>query len=127
MYAGFDPTASSLHVGNLLIILGLIRYLVLQCSLHSTMLNVNLQHETDDTVQVIMSLHRFQRAGHRVVCLLGGATARIGDPRSVTDKIGDPKSATETSETDRIQLSFGRIRHRLTLALAVGGIPRGRK
>jgi len=47
VYAGFDPTASSLHVGNLLILVGL--------------------------------LH-FQRAGHRAVALLGGATARIGDP-----------------------------------------------
>jgi hypothetical protein len=49
VYAGFDPTASSLHVGNLLVLVGL--------------------------------LH-FHRAGHRVVALLGGATARIGDPRS---------------------------------------------
>ena len=47
VYAGFDPTAPSLHVGNLL---------------------------------VLMSLLHFQRAGHRVVVLLGGATARIGDP-----------------------------------------------
>jgi tyrosyl-tRNA synthetase len=47
VYAGFDPTANSLHIGNLLILLGL-----LHC----------------------------QRAGHRVVALLGGATARIGDP-----------------------------------------------
>jgi len=47
VYAGFDPTASSLHVGNLLILVGLIH---------------------------------FQRAGHRAVALLGGATARIGDP-----------------------------------------------
>jgi len=47
VYAGFDPTAPSLHVGNLL---------------------------------VLTSLLHFQRAGHRVVVLLGGATARIGDP-----------------------------------------------
>lgn len=47
VYAGFDPTAPSLHIGNLLILLGL--------------------------------LH-FQRAGHKVVALIGGATARIGDP-----------------------------------------------
>lgn len=47
VYAGFDPTASSLHVGNLLI---------------------------------LSSLLHFQRAGHRVVVLVGGATARIGDP-----------------------------------------------
>ena len=47
VYAGFDPTAPSLHVGNLLI---------------------------------LSSLLHFQRAGHQVVILLGGATARIGDP-----------------------------------------------
>ena len=47
VYAGFDPTATSLHVGNLL---------------------------------VLTSLLHFQRAGHQVVILLGGATARIGDP-----------------------------------------------
>uniref|UniRef100_UPI00398EF570 tyrosine--tRNA ligase, mitochondrial n=1 Tax=Pristiophorus japonicus TaxID=55135 RepID=UPI00398EF570 len=47
LYCGFDPTADSLHVGNLLALVGL--------------------------------LH-FQRAGHRVLALLGGATARLGDP-----------------------------------------------
>ncbi|XP_043565185.1 tyrosine--tRNA ligase, mitochondrial [Chiloscyllium plagiosum] len=47
VYCGFDPTADSLHVGNLLALIGL--------------------------------LH-FQRAGHRVLVLLGGATARLGDP-----------------------------------------------
>ena len=47
IYAGFDPTAQSLHVGNLLVIMGL---------LHA------------------------QRAGHKSIALIGGATARIGDP-----------------------------------------------
>ncbi|XP_072915314.1 tyrosine--tRNA ligase, mitochondrial isoform X3 [Hemitrygon akajei] len=47
VYCGFDPTADSLHVGNLLALVGL--------------------------------LH-LQRAGHRVLPLLGGATARLGDP-----------------------------------------------
>ncbi|XP_048405222.1 tyrosine--tRNA ligase, mitochondrial [Stegostoma tigrinum] len=47
LYCGFDPTADSLHIGNLLAVIGL--------------------------------LH-FQRAGHRVLVLLGGATARLGDP-----------------------------------------------
>ncbi|TNN37964.1 Tyrosine--tRNA ligase, mitochondrial [Liparis tanakae] len=46
-YCGFDPTADSLHVGNLLAIIGL--------------------------------LH-FRSAGHHVLAVLGGATARIGDP-----------------------------------------------
>lgn len=47
VYVGFDPTAESLHVGNLLGLLAL--------------------------------LH-FQRAGHRPIALVGGATGRIGDP-----------------------------------------------
>ncbi|RLU19391.1 hypothetical protein DMN91_007948 [Ooceraea biroi] len=47
VYAGFDPTADSLHVGNLLI---------------------------------LMNLLHWQRSGHRVVALVGGATGLIGDP-----------------------------------------------
>jgi len=47
VYAGFDPTADCLHLGNLLI---------------------------------IMTLMHFQRAGHNVVALVGGATGLIGDP-----------------------------------------------
>ncbi|XP_055346650.1 tyrosine--tRNA ligase, mitochondrial-like [Paramacrobiotus metropolitanus] len=51
IYAGFDPTADSLHVGNLLPLIGL--------------------------------LH-FQRAGIRPIVLIGGATAKIGDPSGKT-------------------------------------------
>lgn len=47
VYAGFDPTADSLHVGSLL---------------------------------PLMMLRRFQRAGHRPIALVGGATGMIGDP-----------------------------------------------
>ena len=46
-YVGFDPTADSLHVGNLL---------------------------------PITLLMRLQRAGHKPVALVGGATGMIGDP-----------------------------------------------
>lgn len=46
-YAGFDPTADSLHVGHLLPVLG---------------------------------LRRWQQAGHRVIVLVGGGTAMVGDP-----------------------------------------------
>ncbi|XP_028173631.1 tyrosine--tRNA ligase, mitochondrial [Ostrinia nubilalis] len=51
VYAGFDPTANSLHVGNLLVI-------------------INLLH--------------WQRGGHNVIALLGGATGHIGDPSGKT-------------------------------------------
>ena len=47
VYAGFDPTADSLHVGHLM---------------------------------GLMALRRFQRAGHRPIALMGGATGMIGDP-----------------------------------------------
>ena len=47
LYAGFDPTAESLHVGHLL---------------------------------PLLMLRRFQRAGHRPIALIGGATGMIGDP-----------------------------------------------
>lgn len=47
VYCGFDPTAESLHLGNLL---------------------------------GIIVLSWFQRCGHLPVALLGGATARVGDP-----------------------------------------------
>jgi tyrosyl-tRNA synthetase len=46
-YIGFDPTADSLHVGNL--------------------------------VQIMLLVH-FQRAGHKPVALVGGATGMVGDP-----------------------------------------------
>ncbi|KAF7987269.1 hypothetical protein HCN44_003031 [Aphidius gifuensis] len=51
VYAGFDPTADSLHVGNLL---------------------------------VLMNLLHWQRSGHQVIVLLGGATGQIGDPSDRT-------------------------------------------
>lgn len=47
LYAGFDPTADSLHVGHMM---GLI------------------------------TLRRFQQAGHRPIAVVGGATGMIGDP-----------------------------------------------
>jgi tyrosyl-tRNA synthetase len=46
-YVGFDPTADSLHIGNLV---------------------------------PIMLLTHLQRAGHRPIALVGGATGMIGDP-----------------------------------------------
>ena len=53
VYAGFDPTADSLHVGHLM---------------------------------ALMILRRFQRAGHRPVALVGGATGMIGDPSGKSEE-----------------------------------------
>ncbi|ADG78994.1 Tyrosine--tRNA ligase OS=Tsukamurella paurometabola (strain ATCC 8368 / DSM / CCUG 35730 / CIP 100753 / JCM 10117 / KCTC 9821 / NBRC 16120 / NCIMB 702349/ NCTC 13040) OX=521096 GN=tyrS PE=3 SV=1 [Tsukamurella paurometabola] len=54
LYAGFDPTASSLHAGHL--------------------------------VQ-LLTLRRFQEAGHRPIVLGGGATGQVGDPRDVGERV----------------------------------------
>ncbi len=53
VYAGFDPTSDSLHVGSLL---------------------------------PLTLLRRFQRAGHRPIALVGGATGMVGDPSGKSDE-----------------------------------------
>src|SRR5436190_7500291 len=52
-YIGFDPTADSLGVGNM--------------------------------VQIMTLLH-FQRAGHKPIALVGGATGMIGDPSGKSEE-----------------------------------------
>ncbi|MCH2213757.1 MAG: tyrosine--tRNA ligase [Flavobacteriales bacterium] len=52
-YVGFDPTADSLHIGNLV---------------------------------PIMLLTHLQKAGHKPVVLVGGATGRVGDPSGKTQE-----------------------------------------
>ena len=47
IYCGFDPSASSLHMGNFV---------------------------------MISFLMRLQKAGHRIIAVVGGATGMIGDP-----------------------------------------------
>ena len=63
VYCGFDPTAPSLHFGNL--------------------------------VQLIVLRH-LQRAGHRVLCLVGGSTGLIGDPKVSSERV--LKSKEQTAE-----------------------------
>ncbi|MCY3885002.1 MAG: tyrosine--tRNA ligase [Gammaproteobacteria bacterium] len=53
VYAGFDPSAPSLHVGNLV---------------------------------PLITLRRFQMAGHKPIALVGGATGLIGDPSGREDE-----------------------------------------
>jgi|SRR5690554_2708426 len=53
VYCGFDPTASSMHIGSLL---------------------------------PIVTLMRFQKAGHRIIALTGGGTGLIGDPSGKKDE-----------------------------------------
>ena len=53
LYAGFDPTADSLHVGHLI---------------------------------PLLMLRRFQKAGHRPIAVVGGATGMIGDPTGKSEE-----------------------------------------
>ncbi len=73
-YVGFDPTADSLHIGNLV---------------------------------PIMLLAHFQRAGHRPVALVGGATGMIGDPsgKSAERNLLDEETLRHNQECVRKQLS----------------------
>jgi len=58
LYCGFDPSAPSVHLGNL--------------------------------VQILI-LRRFQRAGHRPLALVGGATGLIGDPKPTAERMLNAK------------------------------------
>ena len=57
LYCGFDPTAPSLHLGNLI---------------------------------QLLTLRRFQQAGHRPIGLVGGATGMIGDPKESGERRLNP-------------------------------------
>ncbi|GII58239.1 tyrosine--tRNA ligase [Planotetraspora thailandica] len=73
VYAGFDPTAPSLHVGNL---------------------------------ATLLILTRFQRAGHRPIGLVGGATGLIGDPsgRSTERALNSEEIVEEWLARIRVQV-----------------------
>lgn len=72
-YVGFDPTASSLHVGHLL---------------------------------PVLALRRWQQAGHRVIALIGGGTALVGDPTGKTEmrKMADSDEIDQRGENFKKQL-----------------------
>ncbi|MEZ4368762.1 MAG: tyrosine--tRNA ligase [Kofleriaceae bacterium] len=83
-YAGYDPTASSLHVGNL--------------------------------VPTIL-LARLQRAGHRPIAVVGGATGMIGDPSGKSDE-------RNLLDDDTLAANLAGIRGQLERLLDFDG-PRG--
>ncbi|MEP6527270.1 MAG: tyrosine--tRNA ligase [Nocardioidaceae bacterium] len=62
LYCGFDPTAPSLHMGNLL---------------------------------QLVTLRRFQDAGHRPIGLVGGATGLIGDPKEAGERALNPAETVQ--------------------------------
>ncbi len=73
IYCGFDPSASSMHLGNFV---------------------------------MISSLMRLQRAGHKVVAVVGGATGMIGDPsgKSKERNLQDEATLRKNTEAIRAQL-----------------------
>jgi tyrosyl-tRNA synthetase len=74
LYAGFDPTADSLHIGHLL---------------------------------PVLTLRRFQLAGHLPVALVGGGTGLIGDPSG--------KAAERTlNSADIVQVWAQRLKDQLS-------------
>jgi len=72
LYCGFDPTAPSLHAGNLV---------------------------------PLLTLRRFQQAGHQPIVLAGGATGMIGDPRDTGERTLNPlDTVSEWAQRIRGQL-----------------------
>jgi len=72
-YIGFDPTADSLHIGNM--------------------------------VPITLLIH-FQKAGHKPIALVGGATGMVGDPSGKTDerKLLDIETLNHNLECQKNQL-----------------------
>jgi len=75
-YVGFDPTASSLHVGNL---------------------------------ASIVLLRRVQQAGHQPIVIMGGGTAKVGDPSGKDDVRQMLTTEKLRSNIASIQGSFEKI------------------
>ena len=73
IYCGFDPSASSMHVGNFV---------------------------------MISILMRLQRAGHKVIAVVGGATGTIGDPsgKSKERNLQGKETLQRNTESIRAQL-----------------------
>lgn len=73
IYCGFDPSASSMHIGNFV---------------------------------MISILMRLQRAGHRIIALVGGGTGMIGDPsgKSKERNLLTPDKVEENTNAIKKQL-----------------------
>jgi tyrosyl-tRNA synthetase len=84
-YVGFDPTAPSLHVGNL---------------------------------ASIMLLRRVQQAGHRPIVIMGGGTAKVGDPSGKDD-------VRKLLTDDQLKANIASIRGRFEKILRFDGSETG--
>lgn len=76
VYCGFDPSASSMHLGNFV---------------------------------MISLLMRFQKAGHRVVALVGGGTGMIGDPSGKSKERNLQDAATLAHNTQCLKEQLSRF------------------
>jgi tyrosyl-tRNA synthetase len=76
IYCGFDPSATSMHLGNFV------------------------------PISVLM---RLQRAGHRIIALVGGATGMIGDPSGKSKERNLLDKTTLASNTALIQKQLTRF------------------
>jgi tyrosyl-tRNA synthetase len=81
LYAGFDPTANSLQLGNLL---------------------------------PVMCMAHFQRAGHRPIVLVGGATGMVGDPSGKSEE-------RNLLSTDQIRANAAAVKNQLSRFLDFEG------
>jgi tyrosyl-tRNA synthetase len=80
IYCGFDPSASSMHLGNFL---------------------------------MIMVLMRLQKAGHRVIAVVGGGTGMIGDP---SGKNKERRLLTEVEIEENTQLIKNQLQRFIDLS-----------
>ena len=76
LYCGFDPSASSMHVGNFV---------------------------------MISLLMKLQRAGHRIIAIVGGATGMIGDPSGKSKERNLQDMASLKSNTEKIRSQLERF------------------
>lgn len=76
IYCGFDPSASSMHVGNYV---------------------------------MISLLMRFQRAGHKIIAVVGGATGMIGDPSGKSKERNLQTKETLAANTAAIKAQLERF------------------
>ena len=76
IYCGFDPSASSMHIGNFV---------------------------------MISMLMRLQRAGHKIVAVVGGATGMIGDPSGKSKERNLQTKEALKANTDSIRKQLERF------------------
>lgn len=75
IYCGFDPSASSMHMGNFV---------------------------------MVMTLMRLQRAGHKIIAVVGGGTGMVGDPSGRSSERNLLDETTLRANTDSIHAQLGK-------------------